>query len=260
MDFNLSSFMNCCYKLLFIFLAGCLICCEKPLDAAYEQDARVYFFERQNDLVSTRITTKSYSFLLLPSTQTRDTVYVKIKTMGIPADYDRFAIGKTVQEGTDATEGVDYDFIPGLIPAGAIEGNLPIVLYRNDKIKSQELTLNLTIGETADFKGGVVEDNLFTYRWSDKLSKPANWSSPQYFGIDNYFGSYSDVKYRFIIDVLGIAEFPVTTCARCPYDPALYTHAAMMDFKAHMVAALEEYNAAHPGNPLRDENGNLITF
>ena len=251
--------MNCIYRILIILLVSFFVSCEKPLDAAYEQDARVYFFERQNDLVATRIVSKTYSFLLLPSTQTRDTVYVKIKTMGTPVDYDRFSIGKTILEGTDAIEGVDYDFLPALIPAGAIEGQLPILLYRTDKIKNQDLSLHLTIGETEDFKGGVVEDNSFTYRWSDRLSKPRNWDTPL-FGINNYFGVYSDVKYRFMIDVLGIAEFAVTTCARCPYDPALYTHAAMTDFRVHMIAALQQYNAEHPGSPMRDENGNLVTF
>lgn len=236
-----------------------LFSCEKPLDAAYEQDARIYFFERQTDLNQARISIKSYSFLFEPSTVLEDTVYVKVKTMGTPTNYDRYTIGKTVVEGTTARESEDYDFIPGLIPAGKVEGYLPIVIYRTDRIKTQDAVLNLTIGETADFKVGVVEDRYFTYTWSDKISKPANWDTPG-FGLMYIFGPYSDVKYRFIIDVLGIAEFPMQTCARCELVPGEYTYAAMLDFRAQLVEALQTYNTANPGNPLRDENGNLITF
>lgn len=242
--------------IVFLLLSSC----EKPLDAAYEQDARIYFFERQNDPQQTRITNRSFSFLLEPSTVTRDTVFIKVKTMGNPAAHDRFTLGQAIAEGTNAVEGVDYDFIPGLIPAGEVVGNLPIILYRTERSKTTDLLLNLTIAETPDFKVGVIEDDRFTFTWSDKISKPGNWDTPN-FGIVYIFGAYSEAKYRFIIDVLGIADFNLQTCARCPLVPGEYTYAAMLDFKAQLTEALQAYNRANPGNPIIDEiTGMPISF
>lgn len=244
--------------LLTAIFAG-LTGCEKSIDAAYEEDARIYFFERYNDLGQARITNRTFSFLLMPSSLLEDTVYIKVKTMGNPKDYDRYTIGEALPEGTTAVEGVDYKFIPGLIAAGQVEGLLPIVLYRTERIQTEDVVLNLTIGETADFRAGVVEDRYFSYSWSDKLSKPGNWDDPL-FGLVYIFGDYSDVKYRFIIDVLGISEFNMQVCARCELVPGEHTYAAMMDFRAQLVEALMEYNEANPENPLRDENENLVTF
>ena len=36
--------------------------------------------------------------------------------------------------------------------------------------------------------------------------------------------------------------------------------AKLNSLRIRMQNALNEYNAAHPGNPLTDENGNLVTF
>jgi hypothetical protein len=33
-----------------------------------------------------------------------------------------------------------------------------------------------------------------------------------------------------------------------------------MNYKIVLQNALNEYNAANPGNPLRDENGQFVTF
>lgn len=226
--------------------------CEKDI-VSYKQDPRVYFFERANDPNLTRITNRSYTFITLDEAQMKDTLYIKVKTMGDTAGYDRYVIGKMIRDSvTTAIEGEDYDFIPGLIKAGETEGNLAIVLYRTAKLRNETLVLKLAIGESEDFKGGVVEDDEFMLTWSDRLVQPDTWPY--------YFGTYSNVKYRFVIDVLGVADFPAQMCARCAINPGEYSLADIQDMASILRVRLREYNASNPANPMRDENGVLIVF
>lgn len=233
----------------------CLCACNKDV-MTYEDDPRVYFFERANDLVKTRLTFKSYSFLLLPSSVLQDTLRIKVKTMGLPADRDRIVRGETITEGTTAVEGTHFKFIDGMVRAGQTEGTLNVLLLRTPDIKGKTVSLNLKIAETADFKPGVVEDNFFTLSWSDNLVKPSNWDA--FIGLSTYFGAYSNVKYRFIIDVLGVATFPLQQSARVPLQPGEYSASMMLDLKFRLKAALASYNAANPA--LTDENGAAVTF
>lgn len=233
-----------------VFLASC----EKDI-AGYEQDPRLYFFERANDLNKTRISERTYTFLTLDKEELKDTIYIKVKTMGQVYDYDRYTIGETLTEGSTAIEGTDYDFIPGLVPAGEVEGYIAIVLYRTERLKSETLVLNLQVGESADFKAGVVEDELFTVRWSDRLVQPDTWPY--------YFGAYSDVKYQFVIDELGIADFPAQLSPRLEPQPGEFSIADLQDMASTLRIRLREVNAANEGKPnypLSDEHGVAISF
>ena len=53
-----------------------------------------------------------------------------------------------------------------------------------------------------------------------------------------------------LVDSGGLSEFSTDTMS----------WAQLMSLKIRFQNALNEYNAAHPGNPLTDENGNLVTF
>jgi len=80
-------------------------------------------------------------------------------------------------------------------------------------------------------------------KWNDIISKPANWS---YF--EEFFGTFSVVKYRFMINN-GIPELSESM-----------SWAELMNYRVILQNRLDEYNAANPGNPLRDENGQIVTF
>jgi len=191
----------------------------------------------------------------VPDEQMKDTLYIKVKTMGRIFDYDRHPIAQTIAEGTTATEGVDYEFIPGLVAANQIEGYVAVVLHRTARLKNETVLLHLTIGESADFKGGVTEDDTFTLRWSDRLVQPDTWPY--------YFGTYSDVKYQFIIDQLGIADYPHQLSPRIEAQPGEYSIADLQDMASRLRVLLREVNAENagkPGYPLRDDNGDLVVF
>ena len=239
-----------------IGLTGLLSSCEKEIDT-YEDDPQLYFFERATDLLQTRITSKSFSFVALASTVLTDTVKIKVKTMGLAANRDRVMRGVTVKAGTTAIEGVNYAFIDGVIKAGQVEGYLPVVLYRTENIKTTTLYLNLAIANAGDFKPGVVEDQAFSLAWSDDLVKPSNWDG--FISLSSYFGTYSKVKYRFIIDVTGVTDFPLQQSGRNPLLPGEYSAVMMNDVKLRIKTALAAYNASH-AKPLTDENEVPVTF
>ena len=100
--------------------------------------------------------------------------------------------------------------------------------------------------ESGDFKPGVNEENHITFIWTDVLSKPNNWAD-----LEPFFGTYSNVKYRFMLENLG-DEGELST--------ETMSWAQLNSLRIRFQNALNEYNAAHPGNPLTDEYGNLVTF
>jgi hypothetical protein len=57
------------------------------------------------------------------------------------------------------------------------------------------------------------------------------------------------IKYRFIIDTIGFGEFGGSM-----------SWSELMNYKIRMKSALDAYNAAHPDQPLTDENGQLVEF
>lgn len=66
-----------------------------------------------------------------------------------------------------------------------------------------------------------------------------------------YFGVYSQVKYRFIIDTLGIWDFPDSGENAIP-------RAQMYFYQDKMKSALAKWTQEN--GPMRDENGNVISF
>lgn len=243
---------------LFILLSLVLATasCEKEIEG-YNNDARVYFFERNTDLNQSRITFKSFTFVLLPAEVEKDTFMVRVKIMGDVAATDRVVRGRTIAEGTTAKEGIHYSFIDGVVPAGSIYGELPVVLHRTTDIQDTSVSLVLGIAETKDFKSGVGEDSSFTLTWSDNVVKPSNWDG--FISIGYYFGTYSAVKWRFIISVTGIDNFPLQQSGRVPPADGEFTGAAMMDIVNVLKAALNAYNEENDPD-LTDENGQLVTF
>ena len=237
-------------------LTALLSSCAKEIDT-YEDDPRLYFFERATDLTQTRISSKSISFLPLPVAIVTDTVRIKVKTMGLAANVDRVFKGATVATGTTATEGVHYVFLNGVIKAGQVEGFLPVLLNRTEDIRRTTLTLNLTVAANENFKPGVLEDQTFTLIWSDDVVKPANWDD--LIGLSFYFGPYTKEKFRFIVNTIGIDNFPLQQSPRVPLNPGEYSNSMMNDIKLRVKEALAVYNASH-AVPLTDENGIMITF
>ena len=107
------------------------------------------------------------------------------------------------------------------------------------KLEEHNLTVAFRLCENENFKAAPINENTFSIVLTNHLSEPTGWP----------FGDYSRIKHQFVIQVLGIAT---------DYDK--WSTSEVIHYTSVMIDALYEYNKAHPGEPLTDENGLVITF
>ena len=186
-----------------------------------------------------------YSFAFYPSSITETAMNMTLFVMGNITDYERSAKIEIVKGETSASE--DQYSLPTEIkvPANTYAIPFTIVLKRTSDLSTKNVRLRIRIVDTGDFHVGVVEHNGFTIKWNDMLSKPRNWDE-----LNEFFGVFSLVKFRFIIDTLGVGEFNIDTMS----------WGQLNNYRIVMKNALTAYNEAHTGNPLKDENGQLVSF
>lgn len=95
------------------------------------------------------------------------------------------------------------------------------------------------------------------------IAKPDTWDEAVYpqVALYRYFGSYSEVKYKFMIQEIGKVDFKVQYNQTPDYDEATNTFSSAYAkfLKNLMILALDEYNATH-SEPLTDEFGFPVTF
>ena len=235
-------------------LTALISSCEKSELKSYDLDDMIYVYK---EAYNTKKDSTIYSFAVKPNDLMVDTVKVAVRIMGTAKNVDREVKFASVPGATDAIEGTHYSFLPYVIPAGAYSADLPIVVKRTPDMKTQTFTLLLQVVESADFKPGVpsspVTGNFagaslqYLIRMNDYLTKPSNWDTQ----LISVFGTYSQVKYKFIIDVTGKTEF-VTGAA------PLMSFGELQYYKAYVKVKYTEYTDAN--GPLIDELGGTVTF
>ena len=99
--------------------------------------------------------------------------------------------------------------------------------------------MKVRLGHNDYFAAAPIGENTYRIVLTNRLTNPKGWP----------FGEYSRVKHQFVIQILGIAT---------DYDK--WTRGEQIHNTSIMVDALYKYNKAHPGNPLTDENGLLVSF
>jgi len=254
-----------------ILLVGTLFVlasCSQDEYFLFNDEARIQFGPEMSKIYSATSnqadTTKNYTFFYLEKDKTQDTVFFDIYAIGGPSTKDRSFSLKQVQlndGSTNAVAGVDYKAFTDptfsstyVIKAGQVHAFVPIVLLRSSALKSTTATLKFSVAENENFKLGETNNLWRKVVFTDRLSQPNSWTSyySQY-----YFGAYSVVKHAFMIQVTGEKwDQAFMTILLAPgSDMALLTY-----YISAFKHALTDYNAAHPGNPMVDENGQLIVF
>lgn len=199
-----------------------------------------------------------------------DSITFYARVSGLIADHDRTFSLEVVDGDIDKAEGSFYTKTY-TIPAGESQVECSIY-FDTSKLKNSNsftesdgdgfLCFQMTPNDT--FAEGTEEYSKLLVRLRNYLAKPDNWdevSGWPYYSLQTIFGEYSDRKYQFMIDVLGMQEFAINYSLTVPYDEEAnevsYNYANYM--KEQLILALEEYNATHD-EPLRDNTGALITF
>lgn len=175
-------------------------------------------------------------------------VNAEIRLIGKATDYDRDIVVKVDEAGTTA-ESEMYDLETSIVmPAGETVAPFDITLFRSVKLQDSTYRLKICVTDEGEIVSGVDEWNQLTIIFSDQLAKPTNWDDY----LTPFFGEYSETKYRFIISVTGVTDFTYGQEGGMQWGE-------MYNYQVTMANALEEYNATH-SEPLKDENGKLITF
>lgn len=242
---------------ILIILLPVLLCwvagCSKSELTAYAQKDMIYIYRTAYGLTNDSAT---LSFAIKSATLQTDTVWVNVRIMGNASPKDRVVKLEAWADSTTAVEDADYAFLPYTLPAGAFTARLPVVIKRVAKQKTQEMRLLLRVAASADFEPGATGATAsskpgatlkYLIKINDFLTKPSNWDSYLVY----YFGTYSQVKYKLIIDATGRVEF--LTSGTDAVTGTSLTYYALQAQK--LKAAYESVNG-----PMLDENGNAITF
>lgn len=255
------------YKSILFMLSVCtiiFISCAKDEYYIFNDEARIQFgppiVPRGTTVSEYQDTLKGATFYYDAENITRDTIYFDIYTIGKLSKTDRsYKIEQINLPNVDnAIPGKHYVAFddPSLtnaysINADSVHAKVPIVILRDPELKTKTINLGFQIVENNDFKLGENSKLWRKLQITDRLNKPNNWTTTisQY-----YFGAYSVRKHQFMIE---------TTQERWDdnFFSEVYSAIDLINYyKSFLGTALIDYNNAHPGNPLKDENGELITF
>lgn len=188
-------------KLLIYILAGMLVLttsCESELQT-YSGDAGVYFaFEGTANVLQ-------YSFFT--TTEEYIDAELHVQTLGKPADRDRFFKLKVIETASTAVAGEDYNELTQAmccIEAGKTETLVKLHLNYTPKLDNGSVRLYLELEPDSEFPAVMPSRRYATVIWTNLLVKPEVWD----YVYADYFGSYSRVKHRYILAVLGWQELP----------------------------------------------------
>ena len=191
----------------------------------------------------------TFTFSTYAEDVTEFAVETEIVVQGTIADYDRIVRLQVNEEKTTAPAAT-YSFPTEVVlKAGEHQADFNIMLYRTEAMKESDMRLCVEVAPTGDLLAGVSNYSSLTMVWNDKITRPINWDD-----LEEFFGEYSETKYRFIITTLGISLFP--------YGDGM-TWGQMNDYQLRLAAALDAYNADpnNPDTPLKDEEtGDIISF
>jgi len=216
-----------------------LASCQKAEIKLYQDDPGVYF------------TTPTYEYSFTENVNaTSKTIYLPVKLSGMLADQVRTFSIEAIADSVTTAQNDWYEIKPGEVLANSIDGRIPVVLKRNTTVDTSVVKLLVKI------TGSTELDPLFTktltVSWTGKIIQPVNWKWLKY-----YFGTpFSTGWYTFMLENAGVPSFPYDgTLSKT--DPITWWWSAgqVTAYALKVKEALIKYNAAHPGNELRHNDG-----
>lgn len=249
--------------LLLLTVLGGLYACERDYNL-YEGGEYLQFGPDESYIYNSSFiladTAKSFTFVYENSDKLKDTVYFDLYALGGPKDFDRpFVLTQEIVPGQlNAEAGIHYvgfddSSVSELytIKAGVSHYQVPVVLLRHESLQDTTCVLKFKLEPNENFQTGDTKLLWRKLYFSDQLIQPNGWDATM---TKSYFGKYSKVKHRFMIDVTG-QRWDDDFFAAIRPDIGFVTY-----WKGKMKLALLNYNAEHPDAPLTDEDGELVVF
>ncbi|WP_341843718.1 DUF4843 domain-containing protein [Chitinophaga caseinilytica] len=228
-------------KLLVIISGTCLLfACKKSQVETYTDEAPAIYFT---------LTDYSYSFMSDLDSTSR-TIFLPVKLSGSLHDQERSFSMEAVYDTNTTAKPEWYEIKPGYLPGNSVNGVVPIVLKRNATVDTSlvKLRLKLKPGSALD----TMSNASVQVVWTGMIIQPVNWRWLRY-----YFGTpFSTGWYKFIVNATGRSTFPYDgTLSRT--DPVTWwmTAGQIQAYALQVKEALQAYNAANPGSPLRHDDG-----
>jgi len=195
----------------------------------------------------------AFSFGTISSSITDTVIRIKVRAIGLTADHDR-GYKLVINQQLSNAQPAEYEFPTNFVlPANKVETSVGLKVKRSERIKTAVARLVIEVQANDEFTPGArlevlgqpVSGPKFTVSWTSLLAKPAVWDGFPTAALVFAFGNYSRTKHQLIIDATGFAT----------YDDAVFMSDKWFYIYHKSREWLNAYNAAHPGAPLRDENG-----
>jgi hypothetical protein len=242
--------------LLYIMIVFCFFSCKKEVVESYQGKDGISFFAYTYELLHTT-GFRSYSFALQATQKQTDTLFIPLRITGKLSDKPRTVLLKAIQ-GTTAKQGVDFELKEVTVPPGVFMFNYPLVVINSVGMASNVYKIVLEPAETKDFTLGTFGQtpansvNLGTeenFRYL-KVEVTGQYIEPAYWAVylAGDFGPFSAVKYKFMVNTLGITDFSYEKIGSD----------GLRNFPVTLRNALAAYEAAN--GPLLDEKGQRISF
>jgi hypothetical protein len=239
-------------------LAGLCSCAENERESFREETVALNIWFG-NSAVNLDSLVYNYAYRALDADV--DSVMFRARLIGVPVDADRPFKLRVAGGGNGVQEGVHFLLGDYRLPAGAMEAEFPIYLTRTSDFRgTPDHPVELELDVTGSFATGAREFSRLKLVLKDREEKPENWDEDSwpYFDLSYFFGPYSRVKHQFIITVTGLVIFKVLYQGTPAANEISFFEAQYLQRKCR--AELAAYNAEHPGDPLKDENGEPIVF
>lgn len=249
--------------ILMLMVALTIASCKKDQYYLFNDAARIQFGPSRDRIYDPAYnltdTLKPITFFYDEPSITEDTVFFDVYAIGRVANVDRSFTLEQVQVSNvlNAIPGTHYVAFNEprasrhyVIKADSVHAKVPIIILRDPGLKTSTPVLKFNVVTDKNFQVGEIKNLWRKVVMTDRLSQPAAWNAT----ITLFFGKYSVEKHKFMIETTGDK-----------WDQAYFTY-VMTDFsmvqyyQAIFQTAVLDYNKAHPGEPKRDENKELITF
>lgn len=229
-----------------ILLAAVVTGCTKTNYLLYNDAPRIQL----NDT-----TTINSTFFYEPATVLKDTLYIRVNTIGITSRQERpVKLVQAVEPDVlnPAIAGVHYLALddPSLkhlmvVKANEVFAMIPIVLIRDPSLKASNVRLRLELISNDQFSLGEKQRRNCTILFSDRLERFYSWRgdtgvSPAFYS----FGKYSTRKHQFMYDFL-------KTRIDEPWYQALVATGSLDNYKNLLKEGLARFNS----NPMNIANG-----
>jgi hypothetical protein len=203
--------------LLLLTASALVSSCQEKVVNKFDADNSLFFYRgTSNSKGINQQDSLSYSFFLAPGSLAQDTTWLDIYLTGVPVDYDRAITLVQTNVGQPGAAVSGTHFVPltdqGLaskliMPANKVSVAVPIIVKRTTEMNAQEFRLDLAIVPNEFFVEGIKDRTKYSLKITAMAVKPALWDVANSFL--SMFGTWGQVKMKFVIDYVGYSEFDV---------------------------------------------------